>query len=133
MPTAIRGTTVSHFLLLLHVLVHNYQAPVERVLVDVDLCVVGSLQDELFKVAEVCELIELHFCDVFHILLELYWTAMAEFRVRDFIFHPTYFSRTLRTILRCHELPWQAAREQSDDHVAESDQVIATRELVAFM
>jgi len=101
--------------------------------VDVDLCVVGSLQDELFKVAEVCELIELHFCDVFHILLELYWTAMAEFRVRDFIFHPTYFSLTLRTILRCHELPWQAAREQSDDHVAESDQVIATRELVAFM
>ena len=75
-PTIIR-LSLHHLLFILQVFIDQDQAPVERVLVDVDLCVVGRLQHELLKVAEVGILVELHLHDVVHVLFELDRTSVA--------------------------------------------------------
>ena len=72
---------------------------------DVDFRVVGSLQNELLEVAEVGILGERHLHHVVHVLLELGRTAVAQFRVRNFVFHPADLRLALIAFLSRHELP----------------------------
>ena len=72
---------------------------------DVDFRVVGRLENELLEVAEVGILVKLHLHDVVHVLFELDRTAVTQFRVRNFIFHPSDLGLAVSALLRGHELP----------------------------
>ena len=121
------------FLHFLYFPVDQDQAPIECIVVDVYIWVVGCLHDKLLQVSEVSQLIKRHRSHVVHVMLELLWAAFAQFRVRGCFLDSSNLHLSHQSVLRGYKLPGQAALEQSNDNVTQCDQIIATRQLIALM
>lgn len=107
--------------------------PVEYTVIDVDLRLNGSLLEKALQENEIGLLFELHAGHVVHIEFELTRTASAQLIDRDFLLELAHVGVVRRPLADPHLRPRQTASEQVDHHVAQRDQVVAARQLVAIV
>ena len=112
---------------------HKAHTPVENVVENFDTLFEGRVENELFEHLKISLFLKIHGCHIIHVFEKLAWTTSAQAYVGNLLLISAECSIARRWFCSVDVLPRQTAFKKVYDYVAEGNQVITARELVAFV